>query len=90
MPFCHVLVSNLGPQNEEYLLQPVSGGGEGVTIIPGIRVDADVAEDVQRVIHPFTDRNLVAFEDRTGHRRESLPAVKTAIPLYVVARDRSV
>ena len=48
----------VGPQDKEYLLQPVSGGGEGVTIISGIRVKADVAEDIQRVVYPFTGVNV--------------------------------
>ena len=41
-------ISIVGPQNKEYFLQSVSGGGEGVTVVPGIRVDADVSHGVLR------------------------------------------
>ena len=40
----------VSPQNEEYLLQPVPGGGEGVSVVPRISIDANIAEDIQRII----------------------------------------
>ena len=71
----------VGPQNEEYLLQPVSGGGEGVTIIPGIRVNADVAEDIQRVIYPFTGVNVFP-QSRHQYRCIWLPVCPKRLMRY--------
>lgn len=71
----------VGPQYKEYLLQPVSGGGEGVTIIPGIRVNADVAEDIQRVIYPFTGVNVFP-QSRHQYRCIWLPVCPKRLMRY--------
>ncbi len=73
-------------QNEEYLLQPVPGGGECISVVPRISIDADVAEDIQRIIYPLSDRNFVAFKDCAGYWRECLLAVNAPISLNMVAR----
>ena len=50
-------------KREEDLCEPVLGCGEGVLVVPGVGVDADIAEQVQAVLDPFADGNPVFVKD---------------------------
>ena len=54
-------------------------------VVPGIGVYADVPEDVQTVLHPFTDGDLMAVEYRAGNGRKGLSAPFAAVPLHPVS-----
>ena len=71
-------------EKQEQLFEPVPRGCKGVAVVPRICVDAHIAENVQRVVDPFTDGNFMSIKDGTGNGRERLIAVIASIPLDAV------
>jgi hypothetical protein len=69
---------------QEKLLQPVSGRRKGIPVVPRIGVYADVPKDVQTVLHPFTDGDLMAVEYRAGNGCKGLSAAFAAVSLNPV------
>ncbi len=72
-------------QHQEQLFEPISGRCEGVPVVSGVSVDADVPEDVQAVFHPFTDGDLVTVGYRARNGRKCLSTCFTVVTLYPIS-----
>ena len=61
-------------QGHKHLVEPVLRRRNRVLIVPRVCGEADVAEKVLTVFHPFTDRNAMFVKDRSGRRQEGSSA----------------
>ena len=71
-------------EHNEQFFEPVAGGSECILVVPAVGIDAQVPLDIQRVLDPLADRDLMILEDGSSNRSEGLLALQTVVALNLI------